>query len=176
MELDLYLTKWYVLLHSHVPLHQQFSTCGFSYSDRPNNLIVGSADSNTVQLSWPTPSSFFTNLTMMQCRNVSDSYESCLRHDVTDQTTLIVNGDDGEWLTLVVWQYRDDVLAHQVSIAPDPTAEEHLIESTSSREFKSTSAYVNVEQLAMWGRNIKLASEVLHKTYIEIYACFMQDF
>ena len=94
--------------------------CKFSNSDRPNRMNVSLAR-DTVQLTWPAPTSFFTALTMVQCHNADDSHQSCLHHDVTDVTTLIVIRDDGEWLTLVLWQDLDDVLSYRISIAVEST-------------------------------------------------------
>ena len=86
---------------------------------------------------------------MMQCRSSSDIYDDCLRHDVTGETTLIVSRNDGDWMTLVVWQDRDDVLSYQVSIATESTKKSSCTGQCYYFTFTGTSICVNYVQVLL---------------------------
>ena len=86
---------------------------------------------------------------MMQCRSSSDIYDDCLRHDVTGETTIIVSRNDGDWMTLVVWQDRDDVLSYQVSIATESTKKSSCTGQCYYFAFTGTSICVNFVQVLL---------------------------
>ena len=76
-------------------------------------------DGDESHVSWDPPTGDFTRVILYQCHDRDDEYDACIAHDVINVTSLTVRRSDGDWLTLVWWQDRDDVLVHTFTIDPD---------------------------------------------------------
>ena len=81
-------------------------------------------DGDVLHVSWDPPTGDFTSVILYQCHNRDDEYGACIGHDVTDVSSLTVSRSDGDWLKLVWWQDRDDVLTYYVIVNPDKSTED----------------------------------------------------
>ena len=84
---------------------------GEPYFDVDNVSVIDDGG-GFLMVSWQRPTGEFTSVTVYQCRNPADEYDACVSHDVINVTSLRVRTSDGQLLTFVVSQDRDDVIVY----------------------------------------------------------------
>ena len=90
--------------------------------------------SDDIHVFWELSAGDFTRITLVQCHDPHDEYDACARHDVTNVMSLTVSQRHGEWLTLVVWQDRDDVLSYRISVESAEPTQKSTSERGSAKE------------------------------------------